>query len=1016
VGFTIVGAKYLIHKAGKGYFCTVPFACFFISDTGRLSMSLFTGFGCLTILTFVAFGNLGAAEAPKDAPRVPMKEDFENSLRAVWLKKKVHESRVIHDMEDLSGWSATGIGQVELTKDRSIDGSTSLRFRTSLRDEDLIQQNPGGRMMGSAAAVLSFPEPQDWSNYNRIALWVYVHPSDIRVHTFYLRFTCQDATSSITDPHYASVIQGLTPGQWNYALWEIPNLRRDKVTEFSIVKLTTGYDPKESGYVTYDFDRLELQRVDAEKYEGWEVAPGKIAYSHVGYKPEQPKVALASGLSASQFQLRDARTGNVVLTKPVRSVKNNRGEFQLLDFSEVREPGEYVIWAGDRTSRPFVISDTLWLDPIRKALNFYYSQRCGFDVPGVHPECHKDVQGIHDGKKKIINGGWHDAGDLSQGSFRTGMSVYSMLQLIEQLDRRSMDQALQERILEEALWGLDWLLKTRFGDGYRITWNGLGIYTDGIIGTIDDVVKPAQNNPWENFIASGVEVLAYITLKERKPELAKQCLRAAEEDWQAAVKLQPQWLDSGKVVLTGDGIIDNREPFSHRWFSGGTYLTLSWGIVSSIHLYEATGRSDYAERAMDYGRLLMRCQEREFLAGIPLTGFFYTSPEKLAIVNHRHAAFEESPLLAFMALCRAFPDHEDWMNWYAAATLHSEYFLKRGAQFSAPYDVLPNAVFRKADILSVPNPEVQEAMLRQFQEGTRLTDEYHLRIFPIWTTRTHHGNTAVQLSQTLALVAASQIRSNLSLENLAAMQLQWVFGGNPFSQSLMYGEGYDYPPLYAYNPGDIVGSLPVGMDCVRNDEPFWSASNHSTFKEIWVVPVNRFLWNAVYLAMPASVQGEVRGAETDTIAFCDQATSTCRNVKADRSGKFQTQLPAGHYEIRLGSASWNVTLVSGGNYQLTLNPEQNVDFRVGVKSQDVERKIVRVQATAEGNGPHDFSIRVFNGTVSERKKPVNLKTGQKVEIAWDIAVTDPKVPWVAVILPDGDLTWKQELTGTLEGL
>lgn len=1001
-------------------------------------MSLFARVGCLTILTFVAFGDLGAAEAAKGAPRVPMKAEFENSLRAVWLKKKVYESRVLHDMERLSGWSATGIGQIELTHDRAIDGSTSLRFRTSLRDEELIKRNPGRPRMGSAAAVLSFPEPQDWSKYNRIALWVYVHPSDIRVHTFYLRFTCQDATSSITDPHYASVIQGLTPGQWNYALWEIPHLRRDKVTEFRIVKLLTGYDPKESGQVTYDFDRLELQRVDVEKYEGWEVAPGKIAYSHVGYKPEQPKVALASGLSASQFQLRDVRTGNVVLTKPVKSVLNNRGDFQILDFSEVREPGEYVIWAGDRTSRPFAISDTLWLDPIRKVLNCYYSLRCGFDVPGVHPECHKDVQGIHDGKKKVINGGWHDAGDLSQGSFRTDMSVYAMLELMQQLEQRNMDQALQERILEEALWGLDWLLKTRFGDGYRITWNGLSIYTDGIIGTADDVVREAQNNPWENFIASGVEALAYLTLNERKPsaamlrgaelpfrylvlnerkrDLAKRCLQAAEEDWEAAVKLQPQWLDSGKVVLTGGGIIDNREPFSHRWFSGGMYLTLSWGIISSIHLYEATGRSEYAERAVEYARLLLRCQEQEFLEGIPLTGFFYTSPEKLAIVNHRHAAFEESPLLAFMALCRAFPDHEEWINWYAAATLHSEYFLKRGAEFSAPYYVLPNAVFRKADILNVSNPQVQEAMLRQFEEGARLTDEYHLRMFPIWSTRTHHGNTAVQLSQTLALVAASQIRDNLSLEDLAATQLQWVLGQNPFSQSLMYGVGYDYPPLYAYNPGDIVGSLPVGMDCMKNDEPYWSASNHSTFKEIWVVPVSRFLWNAVYLAMPASVQGEVRGAEADTIVFCDQATEACKNVKVDASGKFQTQLPAGKYEIRVGPASWNFAVVSGGNYHLVLKPEQSVSFEAAVKSRDLEEKRVQVQVMAEGKGRHEFSIRVFNGAVSEQKKPVNLEPGQKAEITWDVAVTDPKMPWVAVILADGDLTWKQELTGTLEGL
>ncbi len=945
-----------------------------------------------------------------------MQDEFASSLRSVWLNKKVHESQVIHDMEDLSAWSVTGVARIALTPDRSIDGSTSLRFQTCLRDEELINRSPGGRMMGSTAAVLSFPQPQDWGDFNRIALWVYVHPSDFRVHTFYLTFTCLDTPDAITEPKHATVIQGLTPGQWNYVLWEIPNLRRDQVTEFRIMKLLTGHHSQEDGSVTYDFDRLELQRVDAEKYNGWEVAPGKLAFHHVGYKPSLSKVALASDLSASRFQLRDARSGQVVLVKPVNRVKNDHGEFQVLDFSEVREPGEYVLWAGDRTSRPFAIGDTLWLEPIRKALNCYYCLRCGYDVPGVHPACHTDCQGAHQGEKKIISGGWHDAGDLSQGSFRTGMSVYAMLQIIQQLERGDGDPSLRERVLEEARWGLDWLLKTRFGDGYRITWNGMGIYTDGILGTTDDVVKSAQNIPWENFIASGVEALAYRVFKEQDPELAGQCLQAAEEDWQAAVQLQPEWLDEGRVVIGGRDATDNRSLLYHRWFSGGTYLTLSWGIVSSIHLYEATGRSEYAERAQEYGRLLMRCQQREFLENVPLTGFFYTSPEKLAVVSHRHAAFEESPLLALTALCRAFPDHDDWIDWYAATALHSEYFLKRGARFTAPYAVLPNAVFRKADILSVPEPELREAMLRQFEEGTRLTDEYHLRVFPIWTTKTHHGNTAVLLSQTLALASASQLRNDLASEDLAATQLQWVFGGNPFSQSLMYGEGYDYPPLYGYNPGDIVGALPVGMDCVRNDEPFWSASNHATFKEIWVVPVSRFLSNAAYLGMPASVRGESKNAETDTIRFCNRTTETCTEIEVDSSGAFQSQLPPGEYEIRLGSAFWNLALVSGGQYHLTLNPEQHVDFKVSVKSQEKEKKQVRLQLEAEGKGRHDFSIRAFNGTVATHNKRLDLGNGQKSEIIWDITVTDPAMPWVAIVLPDGDLTWKHELTGTLEGV
>ena len=108
--------------------------------------------------------------------------------------------------------------------------------------------------------------------------------------------------------------------------------------------------------------------------------------------------------------------------------------------------------------------------------------RCGFDLPGIHDECHRDWQGTHNRETKIINGGWHDAGDLSQGSFRTGMAIYSMLDIIEQLAVRNLDPELEKTVLDEALWGMDWLLKTRFGDGFRMTWSMMRIYTDGIIG------------------------------------------------------------------------------------------------------------------------------------------------------------------------------------------------------------------------------------------------------------------------------------------------------------------------------------------------------------------------------------------------------------------------------------------------------------------------------------------------------------------------------------------------------
>lgn len=958
----------------------------------------------MTITVIIGYLTTAYAAPPDKNHKVPMKEQFENSLHHTELSKKVYEAIVINDMEKPDGWSVKGIGTISFTGDRSVDGSQSLRFSTPMRDDAYIAQyvkehgSYGGGYTRTSNAVLTLQQPQDWTKYNRIATWVYVHPVGIRAYGFSIHIRCLDAQTPLRNElYYGTYIQNLKPGQWNYITWEISNLKRDKIVEFSIRQELRGHDPDIEGVVIFDIDRLELQRVDAEKYEGWEVAPGKISFNHLGYKPEYSKTAVAGGLSASEFQLVDNSSGKIVLSKTIQQVSNNLGKFQMLDFSEVKENGKYFIRAGETKTKPFLIADTLWRQPIYKALNFYYSERCGFDVPGVHSECHKDVQGIYNGEKKVINGGWHDAGDLSQGTFRTGGSIYAMLEILNQLALRNIDPALQENIIEEVLWGLEYMLKTRFGDGYRVTWCAMGMYTDGIIGTIDDVIRPATNIPWENFHAAGVEAYAYRMLtessasgKNRYGDIANRCLQAAKEDWEAAVRAQADTKDVN-------------------------YLTVSWGVISSIHLFQITGDRKYSVKAIEYGRLILRCQERQFIDGVPFAGYFYNNPDKVSILHHSHAAFEEAPLFALAKLCAAFPDHEDWIEWYGAAALHADYFIKRGAEYNAPYYMLSASVYRKSEILRETNPEAQQRMMRHFLEGTRLTDEYYLRRFPIWSMQRPHltGNTNVQLSQTMALTSSVQLRNDLTGDDLAAKQLQWVFGGNPFSQSLMYGEGYDYASLFAVNSGDIVGALPVGIECEKNDAPYWAPSNYYTYKEIWVVPVSRFLWNAAYQGMPAFVHGSVQGSGINSISVTEPGTDIMQPVPVDAGGKFKVMLPAGHYKINYGTAQNKLNLVSGGNYNLQLNTARSIDFTAEVKNQNAVSNSIQIEIEAEGNGRHTLSLRLFNGTTENGEKIVDLEPGEKEKIIWDVQIKDLKSPWVAVIIPDGDISLKKELTGVI---
>ena len=379
---------------------------------------------------------MAAAEFPY---RPLMEPVYEHSMMKRYLEKEVHESVVLDDMESDRGWRITeGRGDLSYTAEIARTGTRSMQLRIPMRDEEFLRANSvdgslAAKHGGNVAALLSFATPQDWTAYNRISLWVYVHPGTMHSYSFNLDFRCEGYTHGPTAPLAVHFIQDLEPGRWNHVVWEIPDLPRDKVTGFCIANLLRGHGPEEGGVLTYNVDRIDLERVDGEKYEGWEVAPGRIAFHHVGYRPSGPKVALAGGTGAREFELVDAVSGRTVARYPVRRFSNRRGQFEELDFSAYTESGRYFLRCGQSISGPFNITEDLWYGTIEKVLNFYYGMRCGFPVPGVHGVCHADLRGRRDDVLKVVNGGWHDAGDLSQGSHRTGTSLYGMVRTYEEL-------------------------------------------------------------------------------------------------------------------------------------------------------------------------------------------------------------------------------------------------------------------------------------------------------------------------------------------------------------------------------------------------------------------------------------------------------------------------------------------------------------------------------------------------------------------------------------------------------
>ena len=776
------------------------------------------------------------AAARAQAPRPLLPIEFVHSAEYGWLRKPVQASRVLDDMTAPGRWRLSGTGTLTFPEAPRLGDMRALRVDMQLSRGERAPTRSG---LPSVNLQRQF-DGEDWTGYNRLSLWVRPEFSGIPVLPLQIVLH-NDGVEKVPDryaregTHYVSFMRD----GWQQIVWEIEPLARDRVTRIEIGyfvnKMLAGAEDR----VAFELGRLELQRVEPDHHTGWSVAPGRIAFSHSGYQTGSSKTALASGLAAGEFELlrvNDHAFGEVRLRRTVRTVPGAQGEFQLLDFSDVETPGRYVLRAGAVVTQPFAIGGDVWKPSVWKTLNFFYGNRCGFDVPGVHGVDHLDWFATHGDRRIPMSGGWHDAGDLSQGVINTGEGTYAMFLLAERLMERGdpstgsgpADPALVERLIEEATWGLDWVLRVRFEGGQRMGFASHNYWTNNVAGDDDDKLVETRNNPNANYIAAAAGAIAHRVLRTRDPERAARSLRIAADDWAHAI-----------VGVEGPST------WHTPAFAASRMELAAIGVTASVELYRATGEARYRDKAVELARIVTASQQQTRVGReLPLSGFFYTGPDQDTLFHQFHRAADQAPILALSQLVELLPNHPEWMRWYATVARHAE-FQKRSAAITAPYGVLPAYVYRLADSLTVPDTggrylATRDAYAAQVRAGTPMGDGWWLRAFPVWFQR--RGNYGVLLSQATGLSAASRLRGDSAGTDLAQRQAQWVVGRNPFVQSTMYGEGYDWAQQYSVSSADFVGSLPVGMQSRgMTDLPYWPSQNMYVYKEVWVHPSNRWL-------------------------------------------------------------------------------------------------------------------------------------------------------------------------------
>ncbi len=852
--------------------------------------------------------------AESDSIHRPLAIHSEEMRETRCAKKAVLASRLLHDMKSLDHFEAAGeYASISLSRAQTHSGLSSVCLKTPTKLDHWPRAY--GRIYSISGAYLKIDD-EDWSAYNRLSFYVKADMPGFRSISF--RMQVHNGGDHPVPDRYDREGHhniNLKDGEWTLVQVEIPYLHRDHIIGLSFEYDMVGHEPSACEtacfYIT-DIRAETLASEDLDVYEGWVPGKGRIAFSGSGYLPGSSKTAVLQGDgTASSFSLVDTLTGRVALKKETVSMENENGAFSLLDFSEIDEPGEYLIVCGDVISRSFPISADAWEDSIWKTLNLLLCERCGYEVPGKHGVCHTDTTITHNGKSIIVNGGWHDAGDMTQTTTNTAECTYALFELLHSLKKGS---ALYKRVLEEAKWGLDWVIKTRFGDGYRVPSSSKSCWSDGILGTDDDITREAALEPIENFMSAAAEAIAARTLKEYDPILAAHSLKCAKEDWRFA------YINQGL-----NGKVPTDDP--NRIYT--PLLMYAAGAWSAIELFDATGDMQYRDRAAQFAEKIMDCQQQEIPDwNVPFTGFFYDDTTKRLIQHFSHRSHEHEPVQALTRLCAHFPDHPDYPKWRYAVALYTDY-MKRAYSYTAPYFVAPASIYHEDEAFH--NKEYDMGMIQQFikdeddrrenykkqvQSGVPLGKGYYLRKLSV--AFAHRGNHALTLSGGQAAAEIAALTGDFALSELAQRQKEWIVGRNPFAESVMFGEGYDYCSEYAVLPGEMVGELGVGFACLdEHDSPFWPQVNTCVYKEVWIKPSLHWIWISAKTQGGATLSGVLPDPSEPIVLESRLSGRKIMLAAQNETGYFEKELPAGEYMVSCKGKSAPLTLLPGQKRRLS---------------------------------------------------------------------------------------------------
>jgi hypothetical protein len=518
----------------------------------------------------------------------------------------------------------------------------------------------------------------------------------------------------------------------------------------------------------------------------------KILHNHIGYALAGRKLALVQSSSvpaSTSFTVYSADKREAVFRGPLRprgAVTRWRDWlYWEADFSALRTAGRFYLVVDSvlpaLVSQPFVVAETIYGGQVLSDLLHYFkSQRCS----GVFDRADGACPVIGSDSRVDVHGGWYDAsGDsskyLSHLSYANFMNPQHTPQVVWNLieGRARLPQQplwMDDRIVDEALHGADFLARMQHPDGY--------FYMTVFDRWSKDVAQrkvcsyaTQQGHLFATYQAgyrqgggSSIAALARASRLPRDGELTRGAyLAAAQRGFAHLEQHNADYLDDGV-----ENIIDD-------------YCAL----LAACELFAATGGGIYAEAAATRAARLVARQDPQ--------GWFWADDTKTRSYFHAvEAGLPYVALLRFLAVMPDAPQCEAVRRCLRRGLQHEITMTTQGENnpFAYPrqHVQMPGREARVQFFI----PHHNESGYWWQGENARLAS---LACAALWAGQ--------QFSDDAALCE--------QLRDYAQAALDWIFGRNPFDACMMQGQGHNHPryePGYWNAPGGVCNGITSGLD------------------------------------------------------------------------------------------------------------------------------------------------------------------------------------------------------------